>query len=671
MEPSKRAEELRALLNHHSDLYYNEDAPTISDQEYDALMGELKALEKSDPSLITPDSPTQKVGGTAKRTAGVLVAHRVPMLSMQDLFTREDVDHFLQDCREKLGEEISFLVETKIDGLSMALRYENGTLVTALTRGDGRQFGEDVTANAKVIDDVAITLRHPVEYLELRGEVYMTEEAFQAVNEKQELLGKKPFANPRNCAAGTLRQLDASVTKERGLSFFVFNVQQIQGKELATHEEAYGFLTSCGVRVIENRFVCHDPEEVWQAIAAIGEMRGSLPYDIDGAVIKVNELTLRQQLKDTAKNAGYQVAYKYPPERKATKLQQIELSVGRTGKITPTAIFDPVRLCGTTVSRCTLHNQDFITNLGICLGSTLLIEKSGDVIPKCVGVVPEAQPDPAEIFQIPMVCPVCGSPAVREDTADIKCTNLNCPAQLERLIGHFVGRSAMDIKGFGVVYVHDLIKQGYLKDIADIFTLSRHREELIEEGIIGKEKNTDKLLGAIEKAKGNAPDRLLTGLGISNVGRSAAQALMNHFGTLDALATATVEEMTAVDDIGPISAQCVYDYFRQPDNLARLEALKQAGVNLAQEIKAPAGEGGLLAGSKVVITGTLPGMSREEAAQLIQSHGGKVVGSVSKKTSFVLAGEAAGSKLEKARSLDIPVLSLEQLQEKLADAAET
>ena len=352
-------------------------------------------------------------------------------------------------------------------------------------------------------------------------------------------------------------------------------------------------------------------------------------------------------------------------------MQQIELSVGRTGKITPTAVFDPVRLCGTTVSRCTLHNQDFITNLGICLGSTLLIEKSGDVIPKCVGVVPEEQPDPAEVFQIPMVCPVCGSPAVREDTADIKCTNLNCPAQLERLIGHFVGRSAMDIKGFGVVYVHDLIKKGYLKDIADIFTLSQHREKLIEEGIIGKEKNTDKLLAAIEKAKGNAPDRLLTGLGISNVGRSAAQALMNRFGTLEALSAATVEEMTAVDDIGPISAQCVYDYFRQPDNLARLEALKQAGVNLAQEIKAPAGEGGILAGSKVVITGTLPDMSREEAAQLIQSHGGKVVGSVSKKTSFLLAGEAAGSKLEKARSLDIPVLTLEQLQEKLADAAET
>lgn len=665
MDPSKRAEELRALLNHHSDLYYNQDAPIISDQEYDALMQELKGLEKDHPELIAPDSPTQKVGGTAKRTAGVLVAHRVPMLSMQDLFTREEVDHFLDDCREKLGEEITFLVETKIDGLSMALRYENGVLVTALTRGDGRNFGEDVTANAKVIDDVALTLKHPIEYLELRGEVYMTNEAFEAVNEKQTLLGKKPFANPRNCAAGTLRQLNAEVTRERGLSFFVFNVQDIRGKELTTHQEAYDFLESCGVTVIANHFVCKSREEVWQAIEVIGEMRGSLPYDIDGAVIKVNDLALRRELKDTAKNAGYQVAYKYPPERKETKLQRIELSVGRTGKITPTAIFDPIRLCGTTVSRCTLHNQDFITNLDICLGSTLLIEKSGEVIPKCVGVVPEKQPEGGEVFQIPMVCPVCGSPAVREDTADIKCVNLNCPAQLERLIGHFVGRGAMDIKGFGVVYVHDLIKKGYLTDVADIFTLFRHREELIEEGIIGKEKNTDKLLGAIEKAKGNPPDRLLTGLGIANVGKSAAQALMNHFGTVDALAAASVEDMVAVDDIGPISAQCVYDYFRQPPNQAVLQKLKDAGVNMVQELAAKDTQGLPLDGKTVVITGTLPGMSREEAAQLIQEHGGKVTGSVSKKTSFLLAGENAGSKLEKANTLGIPVLSLEELQEKL------
>lgn len=667
MDPSKRAEELRSLLNHHSDLYYNQDAPTISDQEYDALMRELKALEKGHPELITPDSPTQRVGGTAKRTAGVLVAHRVPMLSMQDLFTREEVDHFIDDCREKLGEEISFLVETKIDGLSMALRYENGKLVTAITRGDGRNFGEDVTANARVIDDVAEMLAEPIEYLELRGEVYMTNAAFDEVNAKQELLGKKPFANPRNCAAGTLRQLDASVTKERQLSFFVFNVQDIRGKEFTTHQESYEFLEQWGVTVIAHRFVCRSKEEIWKAVEAIGEMRGALPYEIDGAVIKVNELKPRAQLKDTAKNAGYQVAYKYPPERKATQLRQVELSVGRTGKITPTALFDPVRLCGTTVSRCTLHNQDFIANLDIRLGSTLLIEKSGEVIPKCVGVVPEKQPSDTPVFQIPMVCPVCGEPAVREDTADIKCVNLNCPAQLERLIGHFVGRGAMDIKGFGVVYVHDLIEKGYLTDVADIFTLYHHRDELIEQGIIGKEKNTDKLLGAIEKAKNNSPDRLLTGLGISNVGKSAAQALMNHFGTFEALSAASEEDMVEINDIGPISAHCVFTYFRQAHNQKVLQKLKEAGVNMAQEIVNPP-EGDLpLTGQTVVISGTLPEMSREEATQLIQRSGGKVTGSVSKKTTFLLAGENAGSKLAKAESLGIPVLTLEDLQEKLAD----
>ena len=671
MDPAQRAKQLREVLNHHSDLYYNQDAPEISDQEYDGLMRELKALEKAHPELITPDSPTQRVGGSAKRTAGVLVAHRVPMLSMQDLFTQEEVDHFISDCQEKLGEGITFLVETKIDGLSMALRYENGNLVTAITRGDGRTFGEDVTANAKVIDDVAVTLRHPIPYLELRGEVYMTDAAFEAVNERQELLGKKPFANPRNCAAGTLRQLDAAVTRERHLSFFVFNVQDIQGKDLATHEEAYAYLKDCGVTVIAHYYVCKNREEIWKAIQAIGEMRGELPYDIDGAVIKVNDLALRAQLKDTAKNAGYQVAYKYPPEQKETVLREIELSVGRTGKITPTAIFDPVRLCGTTVSRCTLHNQDFITKLGICLGSTLRIEKSGEVIPKCVGVVLEKQPPDAQVFQIPMVCPVCGEPAVREDTADIKCVNLNCPAQLERLIGHFVGRNAMDIKGFGVVYVHDLIAEGYLKDVADIFTLAEHREALIQKGIVGKEKNTDKLLAAIEKAKANPPDRLLTGLGISNVGRSAAQVLMRHFGTLDALVQASEEEMMAIDDIGPISAHCVYTYFRQPHNLAVLQKLKAAGVNLVQEV-AQAPEGDLpLSGKTVVISGTLPGLSREEAAALIQRYGGKVTGSVSKKTSFLLAGEGAGSKLEKARALDIPVLSLEEVQAMLETAPES
>ncbi len=665
MDANNRYEELCALLNQYSMLYYDQDDPAVSDQEYDGLVRELKAIEAEHPELISPDSPTQKVGGNAKRTAGVLVPHRVPMLSMQDLFSREEVERFVSDCREKLGEGTTFLVETKIDGLSMSLRYENGKLVTALTRGDGRSFGEDVTANAKVIPDVALKLSQPIEYLEIRGEVYMTEAAFQAVNERQELLGKKTFANPRNCAAGTLRQLDSSITKERGLSFFVFNVQDIRGKELRTHDEAYRFLKDCGVTVIEHYHVCRTMDEVWTAIEAIGELRGSLPYDIDGAVIKVNELEARSQLKDTAKNAGYQVAYKYPPERKETKLLDIELSVGRTGRITPTAIFEPIRLCGTTVSRCTLHNQDYITDLNICLGSTLLIEKSGDVIPKCVGEVAEKRPEGAAVFRIPMVCPVCGQPAVREDTADIRCVNLNCPAQLERLVEHFVSRTAMDIKGFGAVYVHDLIQLGYLKDLADIFTLYEHRDALIEQGVIGKEKNTDKLLGIIEKAKENPAARLLTGLGISNVGRSAAQALMDHFGTLDALAAATEEDMTAVADIGPVSAKCVYDYFRQERNLNLIKKLKAAGVNMAQETKAPPASDLPLSGQTVVITGTLPDMSREEAAKLIADNGGKVTGSVSKKTSFLLAGEAAGSKLTKAHSLGIPVLSLEELIERL------
>ena len=665
MDTAKRAEELRALLNHYSTLYYDQDDPAVSDLEYDTLMRELKQIEADHPELVSPDSPTQKVGGTAKRTAGVLIPHRVPMLSMQDLFSREEVEHFVQDCRDKLGEDISFLVETKIDGLSMSLRYEQGRLVTAITRGDGRNFGEDVTLNAKVIPDVAVQLKQPLEYLEIRGEVYMTEAAFAAVNERQELLGKKTFANPRNCAAGTLRQLDASITRERGLSFFVFNVQDIRGRELKTHEEAYRFLQDCGVTVIAHYFVCRSMEEVWSAVETIGEMRGSLPYDIDGAVIKVNELAARAQLKDTAKNAGYQVAYKYPPERKETKLLNIELSVGRTGRITPTAVFEPIRLCGTTVSRCTLHNQDYITNLNICLGSTLLIEKSGEVIPKCVGEIASKRPAGAEIFRIPMVCPVCGEPAVREDTADIKCVNLNCPAQLERLVEHFVSRSAMDIKGFGAVYVHDLIQLGYLKDLADIFTLADHRDELIEKGVVGKEKNTDKLLAVIEKAKANPPAMLLTGLGISNVGRSAAQSLMDHFGSIDALSSASVEDMTAVADIGPISAQCVYDYFRLDRNLSLMEKLKAAGVNMVQEVRTAPAEGLPLSGRTVVITGTLPGMSREEAAKLITDNGGKVTGSVSKKTSFLLAGEAAGSKLAKAESLGIPVLSLDELMAQL------
>lgn len=668
MDLQTRVEELCRILNYHSNLYYNQDAPMITDEEYDAMMRELKDIETAHPELVRPDSPTQRVGGTAKRTAGVLLHHRVPMLSMQDLFTREEIDHFIDDVTEKLGEDASFLVETKIDGLSMSLWYENGTLATAITRGDGREFGEDVTENAKVIGDVAVRLNTPVEYLELRGEVYMTDADFEAVNEQQELLGKKPFANPRNCAAGTLRQLDSRITRERGLSFFVFNVQDARGISFQTHAEAYEYLKRQGVTVIHIYYVCRGKEEVWQAIRKIGEQRGTLPYWIDGAVVKINDLAGRKLFRDTAKNAGYQVAYKYPPERKETRLLDIELSVGRTGKITPTAVFEPIRLGGTTVSRATLHNQDFIDNLHICIGSTIIVEKSGDVIPKCVGEVAEKRPKDAVPFRIPMVCPVCGSPAVREDTADIRCVNLNCPAQFERLMLHFVGRDAMDIKGFGEIYILTLIRKGYLNDIADVFTLSEHREELIQAGLIGKEKNTDKLLAAIEKAKSNPPQRLLTGFGIPNVGKSAAKSLIAHFGSIPAVASAAEEELTAVSDIGTITAQSVVSYFQKEKAKTLLAKLADCGVNLTAEETAAASGGLPFSGKTFVITGTLPELSREEAAELIEKNGGKVTGSVSKKTSYLLAGEAAGGKLAKAERLGVPVLSLDGLRAMLAQA---
>ena len=660
MDASKRAEELRALLNHHSNLYYNEDAPTISDQEYDALMRELKMLESSHPELIVPDSPTQKVGGTAKRTAGVLVAHRVPMLSMQDLFTREEVDHFMDDCREKLGEGITFLVETKIDGLSMALRYEDGKLVTAITRGDGRNFGEDVTANAKVIDDVAVTLRHPIAYLELRGEVYMTNAAFEAVNEKQELLGKKPFANPRNCAAGTLRQLDASITKERHLSFFVFNIQDIQGKDLSTHQEAYEFLEDCGVTVIAHRFVCKTSEEVWRAIEAIGDMRGTLPYDIDGAVVKVNELALRAQLKDTAKNAGYQVAYKYPPERKETRLQQIELSVGRTGKITPTAVFDPVRLCGTTVSRCTLHNQDFIAEKDIRIGDTVLVQKAGEIIPEILSVDLTKRPEGTKPYTLPEVCPVCGAPAVRdEDGAALRCTGAECPAQLQRNITHFASRDAMDIEGLGPAVVAQLVENGLIANVADLYDL--HAQDVAQMDRMGA-KSAENLIRAIEKSKANDLSKLIYGLGIRQVGEKAAAVLARHFGTLDALTAAPTEELTEIPDVGEITAKCIVDYMNQPQAKDLIARLKAAGVNMDSTVQKVDDR---FAGMTFVLTGTLTRFDRKTAENEIVLRGGKASGSVSKKTTYVVAGEAAGSKLTKAQQLGVPVLTEDEFAEML------
>lgn len=660
MTPQERITELKKTLEYHIDRYYNQDNPEITDYEYDMMMQELKALEKEHPELVTLDSPTQRVGGTAKRQAGVLVRHNVPMLSLQDVFSKEDVYHFVEEMQAQL-ENPEFVVEYKIDGLSMSLRYENGNLVMAETRGDGINFGEDVTANAKVIKDVKTKLADAPEYLEIRGEVYMKNAAFDKVNETQELLGKKTFANPRNCAAGTLRQLDSSITKERDLSLFIFNIQQVRGREFATHTEGYEYLKSQGITVIDDYKICRTAEEVWAAICAIGENRGNLGYDIDGAVVKINRYADRERLGATSKVPRWAVAYKYPPEEKEAKLLDIELSVGRTGRITPTAVFEPVRLCGTSVSRATLHNQDFIDDLDIGIGDTIVVYKSGEIIPKVKKVCKEKREAGWKKFLIPDVCPVCGAKTEREkDTADIKCTSPNCPAQLERHIINFVGRDAMDIKGFGTVYIEDLVRAGYIKDIADIFDLKNHREELIEKGIIGKEKNTDKLLEAIEKSKENDAYKLLTGFGISNVGKAAAKAIMKHFKDIESLSHASVDELQDVTDIGEVSAECIRRFFLSEENRQIIARLKEAGVNMhANESEVIASP---ISGKTVVVTGTLPSLGRKEAQELIEKYGGKAAGSVSKKTDYVLAGEAAGSKLTKANEIGIPVLNEEQFK---------
>lgn len=653
-EVKKELNRLRKEIRHHNNCYYNNDEPEISDYEYDQLMLQLKKLEADYPELVTKNSPTQMVGGNARREAGVLVAHDVPMLSLQDVFSRQEVEEFVTSAIEQLDKP-EFVVEEKIDGLSLALRYRDGILVQAITRGDGIIQGEDVTDNAKVIKDIKEKLKEPLPYFEIRGEVYMSREAFAKVNARQELLGLKQFANPRNCAAGTLRQLNSKVVKDRQLSMFVFNLQRVEGREFASHTEAYEFMKKQGIKVIHNYQVCHTASEVMGAIDRIGASRGELPYDIDGAVVKLNSFAQRQALGETSKVPRWAVAYKYPPEEKETKLLNIELSVGRTGRITPTAVFEPVQLCGTRVERATLHNQDFIDGLDIRIGDTIKVFKSGEIIPKVRSVCHEKRPVGTVPFLIGDTCPVCGHKAVREvDTADIKCTNPSCPAQLENHIINFVSRDAMDIKGMGEQNIHALIEGGYIQDIADIFNLAVHRDELIAKGVIGKEKNTDKLLAAIEKAKENEPQRLVTGLGIAGIGKAAARELMLHYGSIDALAEADVESIQQVRDIGSIGSQAIYEYFRDDVNGDILRRLKEYGVNM--ELQDTGIVDDVLAGKTVVVTGTLPTLSRNDAKNMIEAHGGKAAGSVSKKTDYVLAGEAAGSKLVKAQELGITII---------------
>lgn len=656
--------ELVKKLNHFAELYYAQDEPEISDYEYDTMNNRLKEIEKAHPDWIVPESPSQRVGWKAEK--GILVKHNVPMLSLQDVFEKEDVYEFVNSMREEFGDEAEFLVETKIDGLSMALRYEEGELKLAVTRGDGITEGEDVTMNARQIPDVVRQLKEPVPYIEIRGEVYMTRKAFEAVNAKAEEEGKKTFANPRNCAAGTLRQIDTRITKERGLSLFIFNVQETRGVTFNTHLEGYEYLRRNGVKVIEQCFKCRTADEVWDAIQKIGAMRGDLEYDIDGAVVKLNNLSERSKLGNTIKFPRWAIAYKYPPEVKETRLLDVEVNTGRTGRVTPVAVFEPISLCGTMVSRATLHNQDFIDQLGLGIGDTILVYKSGEIIPKVKDVNKDKRPSDWQPYKMPENCPVCGHRLVRDEGGvDLKCVNLMCPGTLVNRIVNFVSRDCMDIKGFGTEYIRKLTEEKYIKDIADVFELKDKRDELIENKLLGLEKNTDKLLSAIEDARKETPaDKVLAGLGIPGVGKATAKELIRTFGSIDAIAEADKASLVAVQDIGEISAEGIYNFFHDEGNKALLERLKALGLNFAREESAV--QGTALTGLTFCITGTLEGMSRSDAESLIESNGGKPVSSVSKKTSYLLMGADAGSKERKARELGVPIISLEELKDMIA-----
>ena len=648
-------EKLCQTIDLHMNYYYNEDAPRISDFEYDALMQKLKSMEAEHPQWISPDSPTQKIGGTAKREAGVTVTHHVPMLSIQDLFTKEEVTAWIERVKE-MHPDARFSVEHKIDGLSMSLRYENGLLTLAETRGDGL-VGEDVTLNARVIGDVPPSIKE-MDYVELRGEVYMSHEDFARFNEMQENLGKKTAANPRNLAAGTLRQLDPKITKERGLRMFVFNVQDASGTSaflMENHTKGLDALAAEGVSVVPH-VCCETAEEVLAAIDAIGEHRSDYDYDIDGAVVKIEQIAYRSDFPAGSKYSDGHIAYKYPPEEKEVEIEAVEVGVGRTGKMTFRARFkEPVRLCGTSVTYATLHNIDYIQSLGIDVGCRAICRKQGEIIPAIVRVTKST----GTIFQAPEFCPVCGHPLIHpEGTADICCDNPSCPAQLKRTLSYFASRDAMDIKALGGAYIDTLVEQGYLKNFTDIYRLREHREELIEKGLIGKEKNTDRILLAIEESKQNSADRLLTGLAIRNVGKTMAREIMKHFSNLQQLADASEEQLVLLPDVGAVTAQCIVSYFADEENRRLLSEAAALGLPMEAETSQT---GVALEGLTIVITGTLPTLGRSQAKELIEQNGGKCTGSVSKKTNYLLAGEAAGSKLEKAKALGVPVITEQEL----------
>ena len=648
-----RAEELRKTLRYHSELYYNQDNPEISDYEYDMLSNELKHSEAQFPELITADSPTQIVGGKASKLFEK-VTHAVKMESLQDVFSIEEVTAFIQKIQSDFP-DAAFTVEPKIDGLSVSLEYENGVLVRGSTRGDG-VVGEDVTANLMQIRDIPKQIPCTASSLEVRGEVYMPHESFFACIEKQENNGEVPFKNPRNAAAGSLRQKNSAVVAERNLSVFIFNVQAVDGMNFATHQESLDFLKSCGFPVVPGYVLCHSAQEVESQIHRIGENRGSYAYDIDGAVVKTNSLAQREELGSTAKFPKWAVAFKYPPEEKETVLKDIEINVGRTGVLTPTGVFEPVVLAGTTVSRATLHNQDFIDEKGLQIGDTVVMRKAGEIIPEVLRVT--KHDESKGVYQLPSFCPSCGAPVYRQgDEAAVRCMNDKCPAQIVRVLIHFASRDAYGIEGLGEAIVELFVKEGLIHSPEDIFQLTK--EDIMRlDGF--KETSANNLVTSIENAKRNDLSKLIFALGIRHIGAKNAQQLAVHFGTMDALITASEEDILAIDGFGEIMAKSVVEFFATEQNLAMIESLKQLGLNMNSLAEI---QDERFKGMTFVLTGTLEKFKRSEASKIIESFGGKTSSSVSKKTTFVLAGEAAGSKLTKAQSLGVKIISEDEFEQ--------
>ena len=642
----KRIEELREQLNYHSYRYYVLDDPEISDFDYDRLLRELEALEEQYPDAVTPDSPTQRVGG-AVSDLFTPVLHQVVMESLQDAFSYEELLEFDQKLREEFP-HVTYSVEPKIDGLSVSLEYENGLFVRGSTRGDG-QTGENITANLRVIPSIPLRLRESPAFLEARGEVYMPRSSFERLVEKQELNGEKPAKNPRNAAAGSLRQKDPAVTATRGLDIFLFNIQQLRGKNLQTHYETLEYMKQLGLKTLPFYRVCATMEQAVEEIRRIGDLRGNLPFDIDGAVIKVNDLAVRDQIGSTSKFPKWAIAYKYPPEEKETELLEIAINVGRTGVLTPTAVFAPITLAGTTVSRAVLHNEDFIKEKGICLGDTIVVRKAGDIIPEVVEV--RRHKAGAQPYRMPDICPSCGAAVSREEgEAALRCHNPSCRAQLLRNLIHFASRAAMDIEGLGQAVVTQLVETGLVDSPAGLYRLKEEQVAQIER--MG-DKSAANLIGAIEKSKRNEIWRLLFGLGIRHIGAQAAKLLQDRFGSVEAIARAGEEKLSAIDGFGDVMARSVVEFFSLPQTMSLIGELKVLGLNMESEKKAGNGK---FSGMTFVLTGTLPTMKRQEAAEIIERLGGKVSSSVSKKTSYVVAGEAAGSKLDKAVSLGVRVI---------------